>query len=294
MLVAGALEELAGRKEELRRKMVEEDEGGEGEGKVVVPDLETIVCGRNRLESGSMGAWARALRAHKGVKVVRMGNGIRQDGVALLLREGLKACEGLEVLDLQDNTFTVTGARALAEVVGGWKGLRELGVGDCLLGARGGVLVAEALGKGLNKGLRVLRLQYNELDAKAVKALMVAAEGGLEGLRRVELNGNKFSEDDEGVERLRVLLEERKVEGEEGGLDELSDLEEDSDEDEDEEDEDEDEEGKKDSEADDEETRDQKAERILKQADQEETANVSQKKDEDVDALAAQLDKTEL
>lgn len=277
-LVAGALEALAGWKEEVRK-------GGEGE--VEVPELETLECGRNRLESGSMAAWAGVFRKHRGVKVVRMvQNGIRQDGVVVLLRQGLAGCEGLRVLDLQDNTFTVTGARALAEVVGGWSELRELGLGDCYLGARGGVLVAEALGKGQNKGLEVLRLQYNEFDAKSVKAFLVAAERGLEGLRRVELNGNKFSEDDEGVEGLRVLLDERKVEGEEGGLDELSDLEEESDEGEDEEEEDdeEDEEG----------TREQKAEGILKQADQEESANVSQKKDEDVDDLAAQLDKTEL
>ncbi|KAA6409882.1 MAG: Ran GTPase-activating 1 [Lasallia pustulata] len=240
-----------------------------------------------------MAAWAGVFRKHRGVKVVRMvQNGIRQDGVMVLLRQGLAGCEGLRVLDLQDNTFTVTGARALAEVVGGWSELRELGLGDCYLGARGGVLVAEALGKGQNKVLEVLRLQYNEFDAKSVKAFLVAAERGLEGLRRVELNGNKFSEDDEGVEGLRVLLDERKVEGEEGGLDELSDLEEESDEGEDEEDEEDKEE--KDDEEDEEGTREQKAEGILKQADQEESANVSQKKDEDVDDLAAQLDKTEL
>ncbi|MCJ1419772.1 hypothetical protein MMC32_006128, partial [Xylographa parallela] len=95
-LIAGALEALAARKEEARR-------AGRH-----VPPLETIVCGRNRLESGSMAAWARALRRHPGVRVVRMTqNGIRQEGIATLLREGLSGCEGLEVLDLQDNTFTM-------------------------------------------------------------------------------------------------------------------------------------------------------------------------------------------
>lgn len=282
-LIADALTTLAGKKEEARRK----DPSAE------IPDLETIVCGRNRLESGSMPAWAKCFQAHRGVKVVKMvQNGIRQDGVALLLREGLGKCEGLEVCDLQDNTFTIVGARALAEVVGNWGRLRELGVGDCLVGARGMVVVAEALGKGGNGGLRVLRAQYNEIDAKGVDALLkVAKEGKLEGLRRVELNGNKFSEIDESVEGIRSLLEDRREESQEGeegewGLDELSDLEEDSEEEEEDESEEEAEEEK--------EERESKAEKVLEEADQAENAKVSQKKDTDVDDLADQLGKTEL
>lgn len=283
-LIADALTTLAGKKEEARRK----DPGA------AIPALETIICGRNRLESGSMPAWARCFQAHKDVKVVKMvQNGIRQDGIAVLLREGLGACEKLEVCDLQDNTFTITGARALAEVVGRWSRLRELGVGDCLVGARGMVVVAEALGVGKNAELRVLRAQYNEIDAKGVDALLkVVKEGKLEGLRRVELNGNKFSEEDEGVEGLRLLLEGRKEssqDAEEGewGLDELSDLEEDSD--------DEDDEDESEAEADEEEEdREGRAEKILEAADQAENAKVSQKKDDDVDDLADQLGKADI
>lgn len=280
--IADALTELARRKEEARK------EGRD------VPNLETIVCGRNRLESGSMKAWARALQAHNHVKEVRMTqNGIRQEGISLLLRDGLKDCHELEVLDLQDNTFTLSGAQSLASVVGGWASLHELGVGDCLLGARGTVLVAEALGKSGNKSLRTLRGQYNDIDSKGAKALFVAAEkGGLEGLRRVELNGNKFSEDDEGVEGLRTLLEKRREDagvddGRKGewGMDELSDLEDESDEDEDEdngEGEDEDEEDKEEG---------VERENILKDADEEEAKEVPQEKDADVDALAERLGK---
>lgn len=215
-------------------------------------------------------------------------NGIRQEGIAVLLREGLRGCSELEVLDLQDNTFTSIGAQALSEVVGGWTQLVELGVGDCLLGARGAVVVAEALGKGGNVKLRVLRAQYNDIDGKGVTALLRAAKGGLTGLRRVELNGNKFSEDDEGVEGLRILLEERRhdagQEQEEGewGLDELSDLEEESEEEDDE----------KPEQVDSEEETELKAEAILKEADQAEQSTVSQKKNDDVDILADQLRKT--
>ncbi|KAF6232973.1 hypothetical protein HO173_008818 [Letharia columbiana] len=264
-LIAHALTALAERKEEARKS-----------GKTV-PDLETVICGRNRLESGSMSAWAKAYRAHRKVKTVKMvQNGIRQDGISLLLTEGLVWCQELVVLDLQDNTFTITGARSLSQVVEGWKQIRELGIGDSLLGSRGAVLFAEALGKG-NNGL-----------------LGVAANDKLVKLRRVELNGNKFSEDDEPVEGLRLLLEERKekagdAEGE-WGLDELSDLEEESDE----EDEDEDEDDDDEAEREEQEEAEHKREGILKDADQEEAQKVSQKKDDDVDALADSLGKTEI
>jgi len=277
--IADALTELAKRKEEARK------EGRD------VPNLETIVCGRNRLESGSMKAWVRAFQAHTHIKEVRMTqNGIRQEGISLLLRDGLKSCQELEVLDLQDNTFTLSGAQALSSVVGGWASLRELGVGDCLLGARGTVVVAEALGKGENKHLRTFRAQYNDIDAKGAKALFVATEkGGLEGLRRVELNGNKFSEDDEGVEGLRTLLEKRREDagvddagGGEWGMDELSDLEEES--------EDEDE-GGDDGEDEDDEEKEEEREEILKDADEEEAKEVPQEKDADVDELAERLGK---
>ena len=288
-MIAEALTELAIAKEEARKQGKD------------VPELETIICGRNRLESGSMNAWAKAFKGHCEVKIVKMvQNGIRQEGIATLLRDGLAVCKSLEVVDLQDNTFTMTGSRVLAEVVGGWKSLSELGVGDCLLGARGGVLMAESLAKGGNKSLRTLRAQYNEIDGKGLQALLGSvAAGGLDGLRRIELNGNKFSEDDVMVLKLREILDQRREdaggeEDDEGwGLDSLSDMEEE--EDEEEEDEDEDEEADEEEEEEDkEDEREGKAEKLLEDADQEENAKVSQKKDKDVDDLADTLGKTEI
>lgn len=295
ILIADALTTLAARKNEAR--------GSSTYNQNNVPRLETIICGRNRLESGSMAAWANTFRAHaQTIKVVKMvQNGIRQEGIALLLRDGLRTCHALRVLDLQDNTFTTTGAVALADVVQGWTELVELGVGDCLLGSRGMLLVAEALKRGGNKELGLLRVQYNEINTKGVKSLLGATTSGqLDKLRRVELNGNRFSEEDDSVVELRELLEGRKDEGTDEvdyGLDDLSDLEDESDEDEDEDDdkdansqaeeyEDEDEEKEEV-----EDQTDKKAEKLLKEADQAEDAKVSQKNDEDVDDLADLLDK---
>ena len=83
-----------------------------------VPDLETVICGRNRLESGSMLAWAKAYSLHTGLKEVKMvQNGIRTEGTVALIKDGLKNAKGLRILDLQDNLFTIKGVRALADAV---------------------------------------------------------------------------------------------------------------------------------------------------------------------------------
>ncbi|KAL8803628.1 MAG: hypothetical protein Q9182_003043 [Xanthomendoza sp. 2 TL-2023] len=288
--IADALSDLADRKTEAIQK-----------GNKDVPNLETVVCGRNRLETGSMKAWSRTFTKHSHVKVVKMvQNGIRQPGIELLLREGLKGCEELEILDLQDNTFTHIGAEALASVLPGWKRLRELGVGDSLLGRKRGMgMLCDALGKGENQGLRALRLQYNEIDSRGIARLLkLAEEGPLPNLRRVELNGNKFAEEDKGVERLRTLLESRREDaGEEGGegewgLDEFSDLEEEDSDVEEEEEEAEDSEAE--DEKEDEKEREKRAEGIVRDAEEEEGRNVSQKEDEAVDVLAEKMGKTEM
>ena len=253
------------------------------------PRLESVVCGRNRLENGSMVAWAKAYAAHKdGIKSVKMTqNGIRPEGISHLLSAGLSHCKELEVLDMQDNTFTMPGSTALAKALPGWSNLIELGVGDSLLGSRGAVKVFEVLAQGHNKNTQILRLQYNDITAPGVKAMHQAAKEGLPKLRRVELNGNKFNEDDPSIESLTELLSERKdVSGKDSdpedhwGLDELDELEdEDSDEEDEEEAEDED---------------DDAAERILKEADEEEDENVALKEDKDVDDLAKDLGKTSI
>ncbi|KAF2187014.1 ran GTPase activating protein 1 [Zopfia rhizophila CBS 207.26] len=284
VLVADALTSLAEKKEAAKKQ-----------GKTV-PDLETVICGRNRLENGSMAAWAKTYAAHKGVREVKMvQNGIRQEGITHLLTNGLSHASKLSILDLQDNTFTATGAKALSNVVGGWTELKELGVGDCLLSGRGGVALASALQEGKNTKLEVLRLQYNEINAKGVKGL-AAAHDKLPSLRRVELNGNKFNEEDENIEKLREVLSERKDNasgvgednGDYWGIDELDELEEESDEEE------EDEAAKASDEGEEGVEVEEKAAREIAAAQQAEEENVLQEKDKNVDDLADALAKTEI
>ena len=276
VLVADAISELAYRKKEAR-------EAGKK-----VADLETIICGRNRLENGSMAAWAKVYSLHTGVREVKMvQNGIRPEGIAVLLREGLRHCSGLQILDLQDNTFTLPGSQALIEVLPGWKHIQELGVGECLLSTRGGVLLGEHLAKGSNQTIETLRLQYNDIDASGLKEFGNAIKNALPALKRIELNGNKLSEDDPNLETIRELLDTRKEKAgghtteNEWGIDSLSDLEEESEDEEDES-------------GEDEEESEEKADRVLEEADQAEAEPVAQDPDKDVDDLAKQLGKTEL
>jgi Ran GTPase-activating protein 1 len=275
ILIADALSELHAKKLEARK-----------EGKDV-PDLETVICGRNRLENGSMTAWAKAFSLHTGVKEVKMvQNGIRQEGISHLLTDGLRHAQGIRVLDLQDNTFTLLGAKALAKVAPGWTDIEELGVGDSLLSAKGGIVVAEALSKGANKKLQILRLQYNDINTKGLRVFTSAVKNALPALRKIELNGNKFSEEDQSVMNLKEILEERKerlagnlVMEDDWGLDSLSDLEEESEEEEEGEEEEEEEEAE------------ERREKLLEEAEEAQEEPVALKQDKDVDELADELDK---
>ncbi|KAF2855401.1 ran GTPase activating protein 1 [Plenodomus tracheiphilus IPT5] len=286
VLVADALTALAAKKDAARKA-----------GKQV-PDLELVICGRNRLENGSMAAWAKAYAANTGVKTIKMTqNGIRQEGISHLITNGIAHLSKLDTLDLQDNTFTAMGANALSSVVGNWTELRELGVGDCLLSGRGGVALAAALDKGNNKKIQILRLQFNDINTKGLAGLATASSTALPALRRVELNGNKFDEEDPSISKLRDVLDARKEEsGEHGddeeywGLDELDELES---EDEDEEESDEEKQGDDDDEEEGVEV-EERAARQLADDTRAEESNVPQDKDGKVDDLADLLKKTDI
>jgi Ran GTPase-activating protein 1 len=273
ILIADALSELHAKKEEARKAGKD------------VPDLETVICGRNRLENGSMNAWAKAYSLHTGVKEVKMvQNGIRQEGISHLLTDGLKHSKGIKTLDLQDNTFTILGAKALASVVSGWKDVEELGIGDSLLGSKGGVLFANALGKGHNKKLQTLRLQFNDITAKGLQEFSKVAKESLPALKKIELNGNKFSENDQAIMELKELLEARKeklagdiVIEDDWGVDSLSDLEDDSDE--------EDESEEEEAEAED------LREKLIHDAEEAQEESTAQVQDKEVDDLADELKK---
>lgn len=232
-----------------------------------------------------MTAWAKAYSLHTGLKTVKMvQNGIRQEGISHLLTEGLRYTRGIRVLDLQDNTFTILGSKALATVIPGWTEIQELGVGDSLLGAKGGVVVAGSLAKGKNGKLEILRLQYNDITVKGLQAFATAAKENLPALRKIELNGNKFAEEEQAITDLKELLEGRKeklagdvVMEDDWGLDSLSDLDDDSDE--------------EDSEEEEEDEAEDLREKLIEEAEEAQEEPVALKQDKEVDDLAEQLKK---
>ncbi|KAI5952727.1 RNA1 [Candida jiufengensis] len=200
--------------------------------------LKTFICGRNRLENGSINYLAVGLRNHEDLETVRLyQNGIRPAGISKLIEKGLSHNKKLKVLDLQDNTITTSGAIKLAESISNWPDLVELNLNDSLLKNKGSLEVVRALSKDKKEKLTILKLQYNELESDSLIVLAELISDKLPNLKSLELNGNRFEEDSEHLTTITDIFEERGF----GELDELDELEELDSEEEDEDDEDEDE-----------------------------------------------------
>ncbi|KAL1869135.1 Ran GAP Rna1 [Diaporthe australafricana] len=179
--------------------------------------LRTLLCSRNRLVQDDdavlfgMAEWAAALAAHPQLRTVALGtNGLRREGMDVIVSQGLARVHGLEVLDLQDNLITARGRThtALAKAVAGWPDLRVLDVNDSILGSRGAALLVAALADVKDSKLEVLKLVGNNINGANTAALASAFER-LPSLREVELNMNNIPEDDAGYEALKRLLQER-------------------------------------------------------------------------------------
>ncbi|KZV98974.1 RNI-like protein [Exidia glandulosa HHB12029] len=196
-------------------------------------NLVSVVCGRNRCENGSAEAWADAFAALPNLQEVRMPqNGIRAEGITQIV-DALAKCPKLRILDLQDNTFckrdvepgTVppNGTRALARALPSWPDLELLNLSDCILGRRESIALALALGKGTNKKIQVLKMQYDELDHRALSLLAKAIHDHLSELTTLEINGNIANAEDECIQNIKDALE---AHGHADALDELDDMEE--------------------------------------------------------------------
>ncbi|CCH41207.1 Ran GTPase-activating protein 1 [Wickerhamomyces ciferrii] len=240
--------------------------------------LKTFICGRNRLENGSINYLSIGLKNHKDLQVVKLyQNGIRPSGIKKLISQGLKFNTQLTILDLQDNTITKKSGSVLADNLPQWPELKELNVNDCLLNPKGSLDLIKSLEKTKFNKLESLKLQYNELDNDSLKILSSIISENLPVLTKLELNGNRFEEDSELIEKIQSIFEERGF----GELDELDDLEElDS------EDEDEDESDEEDDEEEEEEIDLNELELKLKES--------TTKEDKKVEDIASELEKTHI
>lgn len=179
-------------------------------------NLRMVICGRNRLENGSAGAFADAFAEHGTLEEVRMPqNGIWMAGIRELAG-GLSKCANLRYLDLQDNTFTddtpegLSAVKAWADTLAHLPSLTTLNLSDCVLSHDGEVpSVLQTLAKGSNLKLVDLQLQNNNLDAKSVELLANSISTHLLGLKRLDLQANDADEEDERYDTIREALSER-------------------------------------------------------------------------------------
>lgn len=171
--------------------------------------LRVLVCGRNRLEDGSAPHWARALAAHGHLREVRMvQNGIRMRGLETLVREGLAHNPQLRILDLQDNTATLRGAKAVADTLARWPHLVDLELSETLLRPKGGQLIIDALAATRHASLARLGLAFCELSPANLRALAgVVYSHAWPALASININGNSAEEDGPELTALRTALD---------------------------------------------------------------------------------------
>lgn len=181
------------------------------------PPLRELHASRNRLKQDDdelygMADWAAGLAAHPGLRTLSFANnGVNKGGMDLLVSQGLARLREIEVLDLQDNTFTERGSthRALADAVGGWPALRVLNLNDALLGSRGAALLIPALAAVQPSRLESLKLKANNISPANTLALS-GVLWRLPELREVQLRRNNIAGDDEGYRIISEALRERK------------------------------------------------------------------------------------
>ncbi|KAJ3072759.1 hypothetical protein HDU98_002974 [Podochytrium sp. JEL0797] len=189
----------------------------------LLTNMHTIIMGRNRLETVAARHFADlALPILPNLKELRMPqNGIRPEGIQVLIESLTKNCPLLEVLDLQDNTFTKPGSKSLARALPSWH-LRHLNIGDCLLGKSGSKTFMKSLHPPCAPKLETLIFTFNEMDLEGAK-LVPGMLANKVKLHTLWLNGNVFDAEEEVVDLIRGVM---RGHGHVDGLDELEDMEE--------------------------------------------------------------------
>lgn len=180
--------------------------------------LRLVTIGRNRLENGSANELAEAFSLHENLEEVALfQNGIRPEGI-VSLAQGLSKCLKLKSLDLQDNTFTAKGSKAVAAAIPCWLELNRLNIGDCLLSDEGCRLILEKLvNSPAASKLLVLNLQYAEMEGETAK-YFASNLSVFSSLEKLFLNGNSFAPEGAEVKALRAALKDSTT------LDDLDDM----------------------------------------------------------------------
>ena len=169
--------------------------------------LRKVLIGRNRLENGSSAAFAKMLETHSEIEEFALPQcGIRSEGI-IVLSGGLAKCHNLKAVDLQDNTFTTSGAKAFAEAIPAWKALRNLNIGDCMCEEEGSVLIMNALvASELAGTLESFNFQYNEMREDGAM-ILADALNKFPVLKSLMLNGNAFDPAGASATKIKSLVD---------------------------------------------------------------------------------------
>lgn len=169
--------------------------------------LRKVLIGRNRLENGSSAAFAKMLETHAEIEEFALPQcGIRSEGI-IVLSGGLAKCNNLKSVDLQDNTFTTTGAKAFAEAIPVWKSLCTLNIGDCMCEEKGSVMIMKALVDAeLSASLESFNFQYNEMREDGA-SILAENLSKFTSLKRLMLNGNAFDPEGASATQIKDLVD---------------------------------------------------------------------------------------
>ncbi|KAJ8297852.1 hypothetical protein KUTeg_024383 [Tegillarca granosa] len=153
--------------------------------------LKVFISGRNRLENEGATALAQTFK-----------NGINHPGITALAN-AFAANKNLKIINLNDNTFSVIGAKNMAKVLSQLQNLEVINFGDCLVRTEGAKALAEVLTKG-HKNLVELNLSGNEINQAGANAVAEAMENK-DKLEKLDLDCNELGE--EGVEIVKATME---------------------------------------------------------------------------------------
>lgn len=190
-------------------------------------NLSIFSIGRNRLEDPGACSIAEVIKTTFASSLTQFSifqNGITKKGI-LALCDALSMCTNLDILDLQDNTFTEEAAvefskkviPSIAPVI------RILSLNDCLLSRKGSKAILEKMlcSEPLFPNLAVLGLQYNGIGLFEI-SLLTQLVSSTPHLQSLQLNGNTFDPEDSAF----VLLQDTLMRmNQENVIDSLSDME---------------------------------------------------------------------
>lgn len=190
--------------------------------------LKVFIAGRNRLENPGAIALAEAFGRIGTLEEVQMPqNGIYHPGITALSQAFAKNPD-MRHINLNDNTFTAVGAKAMADnALPHLKNLEIMNFGDCLLRTEGGLAIASAIEGNDFQNLKQIILSFNEIQKEGAVKIAAVAQA-ISSLVKLDLNGNQIGDD--ACEEIKGLFDNAELLGSFSD-DEGSDVEEDNDDD---------------------------------------------------------------